>query len=125
MKRCPQCNREYSDDTLRFCLEDGTPLADPRTRAEPPPTEILPARQRPTERSSDRTLAAYPVAPSEPGPAHGARRSHPILIAGVVAMVLLLMVLVAIAALYVIHHSPSNSNHPNDVSTTPHRPTPQ
>ena len=26
MKRCPTCSRTYPDDTLRFCLEDGTPL---------------------------------------------------------------------------------------------------
>ncbi len=26
MKRCPECRRDYHDDTLRFCLEDGTPL---------------------------------------------------------------------------------------------------
>ena len=26
MKRCPECRRDYYDDTLRFCLEDGTPL---------------------------------------------------------------------------------------------------
>ena len=27
MKRCPTCSRTYTDETLRFCLEDGTPLA--------------------------------------------------------------------------------------------------
>jgi TolB-like protein/Tfp pilus assembly protein PilF len=26
MKRCPQCRRDYYDDTLSFCLEDGSPL---------------------------------------------------------------------------------------------------
>jgi hypothetical protein len=26
MKRCPTCKRSYADDTLRFCLEDGTEL---------------------------------------------------------------------------------------------------
>ena len=55
MKRCPSCNRTYTDLSLNFCLEDGTPLApdgpsvDPnatirypaaRDTAEPPPTEI-------------------------------------------------------------------------------------
>lgn len=55
MKRCPTCNRTYTDLSLNFCLEDGTPLqsdapgADPnatlrypsaRDTAEPPPTEI-------------------------------------------------------------------------------------
>ena len=26
MKRCPECQRTYSDDTLQFCLEDGAAL---------------------------------------------------------------------------------------------------
>lgn len=26
MKRCPQCNRTYTDDALSFCLDDGSPL---------------------------------------------------------------------------------------------------
>ena len=26
MKRCPECRRDYYDDTLSFCLEDGKPL---------------------------------------------------------------------------------------------------
>ncbi len=28
MKQCPTCRTNYADDTLRFCLEDGTPLVD-------------------------------------------------------------------------------------------------
>lgn len=69
MKRCPSCNRSYTDTSLNFCLEDGTPLvADPpavdpnatmrypsaRDTAEPPPTEIY----RPET----------PVAPQPPPP---------------------------------------------------------
>ena len=26
MKTCPACKTQYTDDTLRFCLQDGTPL---------------------------------------------------------------------------------------------------
>jgi hypothetical protein len=56
MKRCPSCNRTYTDTSLNFCLEDGTPLISdvapvsdpnvtiqyptPRHTTEPPPTEI-------------------------------------------------------------------------------------
>ena len=32
MKQCPQCRTNYADDTLRFCLEDGTPLIDTSDR---------------------------------------------------------------------------------------------
>lgn len=27
MKNCPSCGTQYSDDSLQFCLQDGTPLA--------------------------------------------------------------------------------------------------
>jgi hypothetical protein len=56
MKRCPICNRTYTDVSLNFCLEDGTPLVSdvarpidlgatvrdnpPQQTGEPPPTEI-------------------------------------------------------------------------------------
>lgn len=56
MKRCPRCQQTYSDTSLNFCLDDGTPLIadaappsdphatvrypDPRDTSEPPPTEI-------------------------------------------------------------------------------------
>ncbi len=34
MKRCPQCNRTYADDTLSFCLEDGGVLSAPYNEEE-------------------------------------------------------------------------------------------
>lgn len=51
MKRCPNCNRTYTDEALNFCLEDGTPLVGTTENNEtvrygaprptnPPPTEI-------------------------------------------------------------------------------------
>ena len=61
MKRCPVCNRTYTDASLNFCLEDGNPLVidvarsydphatvrdqPPRQTSEPPVTEIY--RQKP------------------------------------------------------------------------------
>ena len=39
MKRCSSCNRTYSDDTLTFCLADGTLLSAPYDSQA---TEILP-----------------------------------------------------------------------------------
>src|SRR5678815_1268022 len=40
MKRCPQCGRNYSDETLNFCLDDGVALLDGPSSAEPA-TEML------------------------------------------------------------------------------------
>jgi len=55
MKACPTCNRTYPDDTLAFCLIDGAVLSAPYESGEtkriqparqtnPPPTEVLGAR---------------------------------------------------------------------------------
>jgi hypothetical protein len=54
MKRCPQCHRTYTDDTLRFCLDDGVLLSaseqtvpiqhSPTSSRDNPQTEVLPAR---------------------------------------------------------------------------------
>ena len=39
MKKCPQCGTQYSDVTLSFCLQDGTPLiVEPQTDT---PTVVL------------------------------------------------------------------------------------
>ena len=41
MKRCPECRRDYYDDTLLFCLDDGTALLEGPASPEGPPTAIL------------------------------------------------------------------------------------
>jgi hypothetical protein len=39
MKRCPTCNREFTDEWLTFCTQDGTSLVEMEGSAtEPPPT---------------------------------------------------------------------------------------
>ncbi len=35
MKRCPECRRDYYDDTLLYCLDDGNALLE-GPRSEPP-----------------------------------------------------------------------------------------
>lgn len=44
MKTCPTCYRSYSDDTLAFCLDDGTPLSVENSEATRiiPPGSVLP-----------------------------------------------------------------------------------
>jgi hypothetical protein len=39
MKRCPTCQRTYTDASLNFCLEDGTPLLSDAAPT-PPPAEV-------------------------------------------------------------------------------------
>ncbi|HSP62161.1 MAG TPA: discoidin domain-containing protein [Pyrinomonadaceae bacterium] len=110
MKRCPQCNRTYRDDTLRFCLEDGTALAavgrspgDEATRrtgpgardSDPPPTAVMRPPGSPTLKVSGPTQSTYdPIAERRP--------TNPLLTAGVISIALLLLVLVGIAAYFVL-----------------------
>jgi len=47
MKRCPECRRDYYDDTLGFCLEDGTQLVQGsvpvgQALSDEPATAIIP-----------------------------------------------------------------------------------
>ena len=52
MKQCPQCRTTYTDDTLKFCLADGTFLSEmgeeetavrPAVRVDiPPPLVVAP-----------------------------------------------------------------------------------
>ena len=107
MKRCAKCHRAYEDDTLRFCLEDGSPLFDARD-SEAPATEILPARGTPTLRSTGPTVPTVPSYQAVSGPSPQIlepRTSNPILTVGVVAIVLLLLALVAIAGVFVFRQS--------------------
>jgi hypothetical protein len=80
MKKCPLCNRTYSDETLSFCLEDGSLLSAPfdlqaeqETVFRPnitksAPTEYFPApaanyNEIPTVVSSKNTNSTSPQAP--------------------------------------------------------------
>ena len=104
MKRCPKCHRAYEDETLRFCLEDGSPLFDARD-SDAPATEILPARGTPTLRSTGPTVPSYQNVSGPSPEIREPRTSNPILTVGVVAIVLLLLALVAIAGIFVFRQS--------------------
>jgi TolB-like protein/Flp pilus assembly protein TadD len=40
MKRCPECRRDYHDDSLAYCLDDGSVLVDGPNSPEEPATAI-------------------------------------------------------------------------------------
>src|ERR1700716_804395 len=105
MKRCPKCNRNYEDDTLRFCLEDGSPLSVVARDAEPPATEILPRVQPTLKSSAGPTIPSYPNAGEFRPRESVTRQSNPILTAGVIAIVVLLVALVGIAAFFVLRQT--------------------
>jgi TonB family protein len=63
MKRCPTCNRTYTDELLNFCLADGAFLsaptdpqptvASPIARSTESPTEIIPTELLPGKIATD------------------------------------------------------------------------
>jgi hypothetical protein len=71
MKRCPQCNRAYTDDALSFCLDDGSPLLSASApMSDPGATVQFP---QPRDTSPQATIAfnpgpAAPPPPSTPPP---------------------------------------------------------
>src|SRR5436190_22317206 len=70
MKRCPECRRDYYDDSLLYCLDDGRALLEGPATADEPDTAIFdPARSgaavtRGEGCSTDRT-AVLPTGTSE------------------------------------------------------------
>jgi Tol biopolymer transport system component len=51
MKRCPECRRDYTDETLNFCLDDGTALLEGPASgsSEGPSTAVLHTTDSPSE----------------------------------------------------------------------------
>ena len=49
MKRCPECRRDYYDDTLLYCLDDGNALLEGPASVDEPATAILHATEPPGE----------------------------------------------------------------------------
>jgi len=49
MKRCPECRRDYVDDTLLYCLEDGVALVQGSVSIDEPQTAILHQTAPPVE----------------------------------------------------------------------------
>ena len=41
MKRCPECRRDYYDDSLAYCLDDGAVLVDGPSMIDEPATAVL------------------------------------------------------------------------------------
>jgi hypothetical protein len=66
MKRCPQCNRTYTDDALSFCLDDGSPLLSASgPMSDPGATVQFP---QPRDTSPQATIAFNPGPAAPPPP---------------------------------------------------------
>jgi hypothetical protein len=63
MKRCPTCNRTYTDESIKFCLEDGTPLLSDAPQFDPNATIVYTAPQTGQSPSSHPPAPGYPPEP--------------------------------------------------------------
>src|SRR5688572_1144869 len=66
MKRCPECTRDYYDDSLLYCLDDGTALLEGPASADEPATFILPETAAPGEAATRAQIQITDAAP-QPG----------------------------------------------------------
>lgn len=133
MKRCPQCNRTYTDDALSFCLDDGSPLVsasapssfDPSATVQypssrdtsPQPTIAYPGQMstppQPPPQPPSQPLAPppswNPMPPSQPQ-----KRSVWPWILGIGAVLLLMGVGVAVLIVAIASVTNSNNNNSNN-----------
>ncbi len=116
MKLCPQCKRTYSDDSLRFCLDDGSVLV-----RDAPAT--LPYPPRPQEISRETVVPQTPVTPSSPAPVNPVRviapasSSSSILTAGIIIIAVLLLILAVIGVAFVYKYWTASVNAPQPASS--------
>ena len=73
MKRCPECRRDYYDDTLLFCLDDGNALLEGPASVDEPTTKIL---------SESRAVTGELVGPAEKSESSTAILPSPVSAAG-------------------------------------------
>lgn len=67
MKICPSCNRTYTDASLNFCLEDGTPLVNESAPGADPNATVRYTEIRDTNPPATQIYPSMPAAPG-PGP---------------------------------------------------------
>lgn len=73
MKRCPECRRDYYDDSLLYCLDDGSELLDGPSPGQEGLTPRLPPG---TAEAQTKILSSGAAEPPEPVPARPAAVSN-------------------------------------------------
>src|SRR6266849_202150 len=92
MKRCPSCQRTYTDDTQMFCLSDGTPLV---SKAAPSPAWQPPAG----------TPGPVWTPPGAGVPAAQKKSVLPWVLAGVFVLLLGFVAIAGVAAFFLLRNS--------------------
>jgi hypothetical protein len=102
MKRCPTCNRTFTDRNLSFCIDDGTPLI--QVPEENEPTAVTPGGRSTSDNASGGSSNAPPYQPPGTYVPPGSQRagsSWPWVI-GILAVLFIGIIGIAIAAAVMI-----------------------
>lgn len=121
MKICPSCETQYTDDTLQFCLQDGTPLVNTEDQTAAPTVaftsepETFAEENRQTNRMQFQTADDSP--PSEvtkiaARPAE-AKKSNTLLIVAVTALTMILLFSAAGIGAWLYFANQQASSNPN------------
>src|SRR4030081_3442918 len=108
MKSCPQCNKEYADNSLRFCLEDGAKLV----KVSQPDATLRYSHRNP---ALEPTIAAgnQPLSPAA-GAQPNLKRILPIVI-----IVVVLLAALGVAAVFIRSaRQPPNANANTNASSS-------
>ena len=109
MKRCPKCRRRFADESLNFCLEDGSPLEAER---DSEPTLVSP------------TVAAPPISPqvrTTSSPITATQPSHRWILLAFIILLAVMLGGAAVALLYRINNwdSPRDEKASKNYPATP------
>jgi uncharacterized protein DUF4440 len=107
MKRCPTCKRVFEDDSLAYCLDDGSPLVSEK-RTDSDPTLVSPAPP-PAGQMPPTQSARYESAVSSLGAAPK-RRVWPWVVGGLLVLFFFVIAIVAVIAIQQIVKKSQNSN---------------
>lgn len=120
MKRCPTCNHSYTDPTLSFCTEDGTPLVTEIPNTQPTSGPAIPAEDNARNAGNDWNAVGYrPPSPYVPPGGGSKRRAWPWVL-GIVGLLVAGIAGISIAAVLLLprltQHS-GNNNQRESVAT--------
>ena len=110
MKRCPGCGTIYTDDSLQFCLQDGTPLVPSADDASETETVTRPRQ----------STASNPPVVSAQNTRRSRKGTTAALIVVIVALVFVLLLAAGAIALWWFVRNPEQA----DVNNNPVRPGP-
>jgi TolB-like protein/Tfp pilus assembly protein PilF len=74
MKRCPQCGRNYNDDSMSFCLDDGAELLFGPANSDEPQTAILHETAPPDEAATRAQIHMTEAEPTTNSGGHSEKR---------------------------------------------------